>query len=445
MRETSQTNFEKRLPRVSLRKQSGRVIMLAMQFQAPRGTNDFLPDQAEALQKVEETFRGLCRLYGYREIRTPVFEQAELFARATGESTDIVTKEMYVFEDRGGRQLALRPEGTPPVVRAYLQHRLFGKGGLWKFFYVGPIFRYERPQAGRYRQHTQLGVEAIGSADPRLDAEVIDLSLSLLSAVGLSDFSLDINSIGCPNCRPAYRAALLEHCLERREALCADCLSRLRINPLRALDCKVETCREALSTAPEMLSFLCQECRTHFDSLQKGLKALGHAYQIQPRLVRGLDYYTKTVFEISSSSLGAQKQLSGGGRYDGLVEECGGPPTPGVGFGAGLERIALVGATSANQETPSVFVAAAGEGERDAVFSAVATLRKRGVAAKMDFGGTGLGGQLKQADRLGCHFAVIIGEDELSSGMLTLRDMRTGEQRRLPLERIIEEVVDSRK
>jgi histidyl-tRNA synthetase len=414
-----------------------------MQFRAPRGTNDFLPDEAEALQKVEEAFRGLCRLYGYREIRTPAFEQADLFVRTTGQTTDIVTKEMYLFQDRGGRQLALRPEVTPPVVRAYLEHGLYAKGSQWKFFYIGPIFRYERPQAGRYRQHTQLGAEVLGSSDPRVDAEVIDLNLALLSAVGLADVSLEINSIGCPNCRPAYRAALLKYCEGIEDALCDDCLSRMHANPLRLFDCKQQSCHDALADAPEMLSCLCEECRAHFQSLQRTLESLGHAYQIQPRLVRGLDYYTKTVFEVSSTSLGAQKQLSGGGRYDGLVEDCGGPPTPGVGFGAGLERIALIAPPASDQGAPAVFVAAADKAQRDAVFSTLAFLRRHGVASDTDFADRNLRGQLKEADRRGCSFVLIIGEEELASGLLALRDMRTGDQRRLTLEQIVQEVLNS--
>jgi len=391
---------------------------------------------------VERTFRRLCALYGYREIRTPAFEQADLFVRTTGPTTDIVTKEMYVFQDRGGRQLALRPEGTPPVVRAYLQHGLFGKGGLWKFYYIGPIFRYERPQAGRYRQHTQLGVEAIGSPSPRLDVEVIDLNLALLSQSGLQDISLEINSIGCPECRPSHRVALLDYIRTVEDQLCADCLSRIEANPLRVLDCKQQSCRDALSAAPEMLSFLCEECGAHFEALQNGLSELGHPYQVQPRLVRGLDYYTRTVFEVSSPSLGAQKQLSGGGRYDRLVEDIGGPPTPAVGFGAGLERMALVSPASADEQAPRVFVAAAADGQRNAAFLTAAQLRKRGIAAETDYLDRNLANQLKQASKLGCSFALLIGEEEMASGLLTLRNMKTGDQSRLSFDGIVEEVLN---
>ncbi|MDO8585413.1 MAG: histidine--tRNA ligase, partial [Armatimonadota bacterium] len=304
-------------------------------YAAPRGTNDVLPSETPKWQFVEGRFREICSTYGYREIRTPVFEDTRLFTRSIGETTDIVSKEMYTFTDRGGRSITLRAEGTAPVVRAYVEHNLGAELPLSKLYYVSSVFRYERPQAGRYRQHHQLGVEAIGSADPALDAEVIGLAMSFLSSLGIESLELKINSVGCENCRPAYRDALRKYVEPFLIEMCETCKIRYEANPLRMLDCKVERCRELLASAPSILDTLDEECREHFEGVRRYLELIGVPFTVESRLVRGFDYYTKTVFEIVSEQLGAQNSVLGGGRYDNLVEELGGPSTPAAGFGMG--------------------------------------------------------------------------------------------------------------
>lgn len=399
-----------------------------MQFKAPRGTNDFLPERTVLLQKVEEEFRKASALYGYEEIRTPTFEQAELFARGLGEASDLVTKEMYVFQDRKGRTFALRPEITAGVVRAYVEHKLFKKGTLHKFFYIASIYRYERPQAGRYREAHQVGIEAIGSLDPWLDVEVIDLNLHYLEALGLKDARLVVNSIGCPVCRPGYRQALRDALAKVLDELCADCQVRYQTNPLRILDCKVERCQELSRDTPGALDYLCRECSEHFSAVKEGLKQARREFTIDPRLVRGLDYYTKTAFEIVSDRLGAQCQISGGGRYDGLVEEVGGPPTPGIGFAAGIERIALLLEGQGEAEKPArvVFVVAVEPAQRKVALRIVRELRLAGIAADTDYSGRPLRGQMRAAS--GFRYAVIIGPEELRGGTVQLKDMATGQQ-----------------
>jgi histidyl-tRNA synthetase len=405
-----------------------------MRYSAPRGTQDILPEDAPRWQRLEACFRGLCARYGYREIRTPVFEEMGLFARAVGAETDIVAKEMYVFKDRGDRDLALRPEGTAPVVRAYLQHKLYGRPGAQKLYYIAPIFRYERPQAGRYRQHHQVGVEAIGAPGPEVDAEVIALGRDLLEALGIAGGRLEINNVGCSECRPQYRRALQEALRPVLAELCAVCQGRFERNPMRILDDKNERCRELTRDVPVMLDHLCAACQAHFDGLRSALTELGLEFTVNPRIVRGLDYYTRTAFEIIHDALAAKDTVIGGGRYDGLVEELGGPPTPGVGFGAGIERMLLIMEAQAVAPAPAaglVYVAAADDAGRAASLRVLRDLRRAGVAADADYGARTLKAQMKEANRRACRAVVILAGDELDSGMAAVRDMTSGEQRQV--------------
>jgi len=413
-------------------------------FRAPRGTRDILPPETRAWQGFEALFRDICERFRYEEIRTPVFEETQLFARGIGDTTDIVTKEMYTFSDKSGRALALRPEGTASVVRAYAQAKLGGQNQLHKFFYIMPIFRYERPQAGRYRQSHQVGVEAIGSPGPDIDAEVIALNASLYRELRLPGASLHLNSIGCPACRPAYRDRLRAHFEPMLGELCPDCQRRHEANPLRIVDCKVPRCKELAADPPSVLDSLCEECVAHWDGLRRVLDALDEPYVVDPKLVRGLDYYTRTAFEFTSDALGAQDALSGGGRYDGLVELCGGKPTPGLGFAAGIERALLVleqaGATPAAEQPPLVYVAGFGAGADLEALGLVHELRKQGICAETDFFGRGLRAQLRHADHLGAALAALIGEDELSQGVIALRDLADGSQRAIPRDQAAERI-----
>lgn len=409
-----------------------------MKLESVRGMRDILPAEAALWQRLEGEIRALFALYGYKEIRPPLVEPAELFARGVGEATDIVHKEMYVFSDKKGQMLALRPEATASVVRAYIEHGLYAKGDLAKLYYLGPMFRYEKPQKGRQRQFHQYGVEALGSLDPALDAEVIDLAWHLMERVGLSreGLFLRLNSIGCREDRPAYREALRAHFSARREELCADCQRRLAENPLRILDCKEPQCQGAIAAAPKSLDYLCSSCRAHFEELLSLLGDLGLAYTLDPRLVRGIDYYTRTVFELCSRELGAQDALLGGGRYDDLVEVLGGPPTPGVGFAGGMERLVLV----LSQRQPldaaapdlDAYVVPIGAEARRKALELLAQLRRRGVAADLDYMGRSLRKAMSVAARR-ARYALLLGPDELAQGRLTLKDLRTGQSSSLPL------------
>ncbi|MGI6037166.1 MAG: histidine--tRNA ligase [Limnochordia bacterium] len=410
-------------------------------FSAPRGTRDLLPEETQKWQYMEEVIRRVCGQFAYQEIRTPIFEHTELFERGIGEATDIVEKEMYTFSDRGGRSLTLRPEGTAPVVRAYLENKLYGTAGPARLYYYGPMFRYERPQAGRYRQFHQLGIEAIGSQSPMVDAECIDLATSIFREMGLVDLHIQLNSIGCPQCRPNYREKLKELTKPHLEGLCSSCQSRWERNPMRILDCKEEGCQERLAGLPGMDEYLCSECADHLAELQSYLQALEIPYEMNPRLVRGFDYYTKTVFEVISSDIGAQAAIAGGGRYDGLVEECGGKPTPAVGFAAGLERI-LLALEAAGKKLPTldqvdVFVAFLGSGTGPVALEIAQGLRKQGRRVEVEVQGRSLKAQLKRADRLGVQEVIIVGEGELERGEVTIRDMETGEQRQVPWRSLV--------
>lgn len=416
---------------------------------APRGTRDILPEEAAKWRYLEDNIRECCRLYGYGELRPPLFEHTELFQRSVGEATDIVEKEMYTFEDRGGRSITLRPEATASTVRAYLEHNLYAGPQPVKLYYMGPMFRYDRPQAGRYRQFSQFGVEAIGVQDPAIDAEVIALALDLCMHLGLKDLAVELNSIGCPTCRKEYRQALLMYLSEHKDKLCQTCLGRMERNPLRVLDCKEEGCRTLTTAVPQMLQYLCTECAEHFQALQRCLEAVGVRYTLNPAMVRGLDYYTKTVFEITWSGLGAQTAICGGGRYDGLVEECGGPPTPGVGFAMGLDRLLLAleqsGVTLPTASKPAVYITTVSKDDNQEAFTLLTTLRRAGISADKDYRQASLRAQLKAANRSGCHFAIIVGGEELERGAVAVRNMISGEQKEVKQEQLIEVLYESLK
>jgi len=417
-------------------------------YRAPRGTHDVLPDEIPEWRFVEETFRRICSLYGYREIRTPAFEDTDLFVRSVGEASDIVMKQMYTFTDPSGESYTLRPEGTAPTVRAYIQHNLGYGMPLVKLFYIAPIFRYERPQAGRYRQHHQAGAEAIGSGDPAVDAEVITLGVDFLSELGIDGYEIHINSVGCPSCRPAYRKALTDYAMSLKDELCDDCKRRLVTNPLRMLDCKEEKCRALMVSAPSIFSYLCRECLSHYEAVLRYLDAIGIEYVRDDKLVRGLDYYTKTTFEFLHPSLGAQSAVLAGGRYDGLVEECGGKPTPGIGFGCGIERVLLL-RQSANMRCTEdsivdVFVCVVGEPAKQFAFSLLRRLRLSGIRADMDYFDRSLKAQLRFADKLGAKYSIIIGDEELSNGFATVRAMKLSKQEKVPLEKLVDYLLSGR-
>jgi len=391
-----------------------------------KGMNDVLPGQVGRWHELEAVAREVFALYGYREVRTPVVEPAALFSRGVGEQTDIVNKEMYVFEDKGEDRLALRPEGTAGTVRAFIEHGAFVDGPQ-KWFYMGAMFRRERPQKGRYRQFHQIGCEAFGIAEPAIDAEQIAMLADYLGRMGVRA-TLKINSVGDPNCRPAYLADLKGYLTEQAAALCADCRERTQKNPLRVLDCKVPTCQPVLERAPRLLERLCDACRDHFAAVKAGLDALGVAYLVEPRLVRGLDYYIRTAYEFTSDALGAQSAVAGGGRYDGLVETLGGPPTPGIGFGLGMERLALI--LEANGRlvpvrTPEVFFVAADPAGAAEALRLAAALRKGGIACDLDARAGKFKTQVKQAERVGAKFLLVLGGNEVASGEAKLKDLAT--------------------
>ncbi|MBN1367833.1 MAG: histidine--tRNA ligase [Dehalococcoidales bacterium] len=411
-------------------------------YQAPRGTADILPEEQAYWRYIEQKVEAICRLYGYERIDTPVFEDAGLFIRSVGEGTDIVEKEMYTFKDRGDSQITLRPEGTAPVCRAYLEHGMPNLVQPVKLFYLAPIYRYERPQAGRYREHHQFGCEAIGEADPALDAEVIDMAWQFFISLGLNNFSLQINSIGCKTCRPEYIKALCEYYNGYRDRVCAECRTRLERNALRLLDCKKPDCRQVAAGAPSSVDYLCPDCAAHFNRLTSYLKVMGLPFNINPCLVRGLDYYTRTVFEIQPDVEGAQSTLGGGGRYDVLIEELGGKPTPGIGFGAGIERMIL---NLKRQQVavpplakPGVFIACLGEAAKAEAVRQAALLRKKGIGVLMSLGEKSLKAQLRQSNTIGVGYTVILGENELQTGTAVIRNMASAQQETVPLNKLPE-------
>ena len=399
---------------------------------APRGTKDVLPSESSKWQYVESIIREHCRLYGFREIRTPIFEHTELFQRGVGETTDIVQKEMYTFLDRGERSITLKPEGTSPAVRAFIENNLYNEALPEKLYYMTPVFRYERPQAGRLREHHQFGVEVFGAADASVDAEIISLALEFFNKLGVKGLSLDINSIGCPKCRKEYNKALKEYLKSNFDNLCGTCKDRYDRNPLRILDCKVESCQEIVKGAPIIIDYLCDDCKEHFQSLKQCLDELGYEYNVNPMIVRGLDYYTKTVFEIISNDIGTQSTVCGGGRYDGLIKECGGPDLPAVGFGMGLERLLLVlesqGIKLPIGETVDVFIASIGDNAKLKASKIINDLRKNNISADMDYMDRSLKGQMKYANKLNAKYTVILGDNEIESGKISLKNMKTSQQ-----------------
>ncbi len=408
---------------------------------AIRGTHDILPGEVEKWQYVERTARGLCDRYGYVEVRTPIIEREELFAKGTGETTDIVTKEMYSFVDKGGDRITMRPEATPSMVRAFVEHNLEHALASAKLFAMGPMFRYERPQKGRYRQFHQFDVEAFGIEDPAVDAEVIDLAWSLITTLGIAQAELVINSVGCPACRPTFQKALLAALGDDLPKLCGDCQRRATTNPLRIYDCKVPADQPIIDALPHSVDYLCEPCATHFASVKSYLDAAGVPWRQSHRLVRGLDYYTRTTFEILGQSLGAQNALLGGGRYDGLVKKLGGADRTGIGFAAGMERLVLALPESAPIATaPRAFIVAIGDDGRAAAWTLLRALRQAGMPAQMEFDARSVRAQMKRADRLAARVTLIVGGDELARGEITLRDMATGDQHAIARDAIVETV-----
>lgn len=412
-----------------------------MLIQAPRGTKDILPQQIGQWQYVEGKIREICRRYGFQEIRTPMFEHTELFQRGIGDTTDVVEKEMYTFSDRGGRSLTLRPENTASAVRSYLEHKLYADQPLTKLFYIGSMFRFDRPQKGRYREFHQFGVEALGEGSPAVDAEIILLAVRFLESLGLKDLVLSINSVGDAHCRPLYRQKLQDFFRDKLAHFCTDCRSRFDRNPLRILDCKNEGCQEHLAGAPAITDCLCDDCQAHFSQVQEYLQAANIKFQIDPRLVRGLDYYTRTAFEIKYAPLGAQSAVAGGGRYDGLIAEVGGAPTPAVGFAVGLERV-MVALETQNLYEPApagadAFLVAAGDAARAKAFPLLIQMRDAGLRAEMDYAGRSMKSQMKMANKSQARFAVILGDDELAGNFATLRDMASSEQQQVPMVELI--------
>lgn len=408
-------------------------------YTIPKGTKDVLCEDAYKWHYVENAARQTAANFGFKEIRTPVFEHTELFLRGVGETTDIVTKEMYTFLDKGDRSITLKPEGTAGVARAFV-------GGVqqngtlpYKMYYITPVFRYERPQAGRLREHHQFGVELYGSSSPLADVEVIALAKSLFDALGLKDLTLNINSIGCPECRAKYNAALKEYLGSRFSEMCRECQSRFEKNPLRILDCKDENCKKITADAPKVLDFLCDECKSHFEGLKAGLDAVGIEYSVNPQIVRGLDYYTKTVFEFVSNAIGAQGTVCGGGRYDRLVEEVGGKPTPAVGFGMGLERLLIVLESQgllekAPKENVDYYLASIGENALNFTLKLANKLRQKGKSVEFDLMSKSVKAQMKYANKIEAKYVIVVGDDEILSGKVRVKDMASGNEEEIEIK-----------
>jgi histidyl-tRNA synthetase len=420
-----------------------------MNARAPKGTADMLPDVARVWEFLLRTAQEMFARYGYEPIYTPSFEHTEVFTRGIGEATDIVAKEMYTFTDRADRSLTLRPEGTAPVVRAALEHNLVPQGSIAKYYYAGPMFRYERPQKGRMRQFWQIGVEALGSAQPSVDAEVIILLVRFFEAAGVprERMTLLVNSMGDEACRPAYRDQVAEFIREHAGELCDECVRRADTNPLRAFDCKKESCEATMAEAPLLRDELCDECAAHYASVKHALDEAGLSYVEDPRLVRGLDYYTRTVFEVQAEGLGAQNAIGGGGRYDRLMEEYGGRPTPGLGFALGFERTMLA-LEAASADVPGlaradVYVARVDESVAHDAMSIAQRLRDSGVATELDHLARSLKAQFKHADRLDARLVVVVGPDELASGEVTVRDMATKEETLVPVDMLADRLVEA--
>ena len=418
-----------------------------MNINKPKGTYDVLPTESKKWQNIESLIRELCSVYNFKEIRTPMFESTELFHRSVGETSDVASKETYDFIDRGDRSMTLRPEGTAGVVRSYVENKLYAAQMVQKMYYIGPMFRYERQQKGRYRQHVQFGTEVLGSADPALDAEVISLAVTLYKILGLRQVKVKLNSLGDTQSRQNYREALLAHFEGAKEELCSDCQKRLEKNPLRVLDCKVDRDKEIMKTAPEMINHLIPEDRDYFLNVQKYLEALGIQYEYDASLVRGFDYYTHTIFEIQADiqGFGAQNTLCGGGRYNKLVEELGGPSVPAIGFGMGIERLLLAleaeGIEVAGEEAIDLFLLTLGEDTKLFGSRLLLELRSRGLVCETDYLGKNLKGQFKQADRYQARYIAILGEEELKQGVVNIKNTSTGIQETISTQAIIEYIV----
>ncbi|OPJ56777.1 histidine--tRNA ligase [Alkalithermobacter paradoxus] len=415
-----------------------------MLTKAPRGTKDVVPSEAYKWIYVEELFRKVCSLFGYEEVRTPIFEHTELFKRGVGETTDIVQKEMYSFEDNGGREITLKPEGTAPAVRAFIENKLYADAQPTKLYYITPCFRYERPQAGRLRQFHQFGIEVFGSNAPSVDAEVMALAIEFFKRVGLESLELRINSIGCPSCRKEYNNILREYLRNKVDTLCNTCKDRYERNPMRILDCKNPVCNEETVDAPLLINHICTECKDHFEKVRKHLEGMNIKYEIDPKIVRGLDYYNKTAFEIISKDIGAQSTVCGGGRYDGLVEQLGGPSTPGVGFGMGIERLLLTlennNINIPKKEGLDIFVVTIGEKAEEYSFKIISQLRQNDISCDKDHIGRSVKAQFKYSDKVNARFTVVIGDDEIEKDTVQLKDMSTSNQYEIKLSELLKEL-----
>ena len=414
-----------------------------MKIQAIRGVKDIMPGEVEKWRWVENKADQVFTRYGFKEIRLPIFEKTKLFSRGIGETTDIVEKEMYTFEDRGGEKVTLRPEGTASVVRAFIEHKMYASQTVHKFYYLGPMFRYERPQAGRFRQFYQIGVEAMGSHNPSIDAEVMTMLMDFFNILGLNQFELQINSLGCDKCRPGYREALKKSITSHLSDLCENCNKRYQKNPLRVLDCKVERDIEIASGLPKITEHICNECKYHFEKVQALLSEAMVPYSINSRLVRGLDYYTHTAFEITSDELGAQNAICGGGRYNTLVEEFEGPSTPCFGFALGLERLIFLvpfDKMEGIENNPDVFVVPLGEEAESRVFNLIHQLRSGGLSVERDYDGGSMKSQMRKANKSASRFALIIGENEIKSGNYQLKNMQDGKQSNITAASCVEEI-----
>lgn len=412
-----------------------------MAIQSLKGTEDMLPRDSYKWHYIEEKWDEICREYGFRELRTPMFERTELFSRGVGDTTDIVQKEMYTFDDKGGRSITLKPEGTSPAVRAFLQNNLYADTQPTKIYYDTPCFRYENTQAGRLREFHQFGVENFGTASMLADAEIIALGYDFLNRMGIQDAELHISSVGCRSCRPVYRSALQDFLRPKYDCLCSTCKSRFDKNPMRILDCKSSEDQELVKGAPVMIDYLCDDCRKDFEDLKLYLDEMGIRYTVDPSIVRGLDYYTKTAFEFITTKLGAQGTVCGGGRYDHLIEEVGGPDMPGVGFGLGKERLLMLmdacGSSFGEAPAPQIFLAWIGDGPKLYALRLLHELRSKGIRADMDTRERNLKGQMKYANKLGAAYTAVIGDDEVASGELTLKNMETSEQTKVRREDLV--------
>lgn len=416
-----------------------------MLSKAPRGTKDITPKDVYKWHYVEKKFREICALYGYEEIRTPIFEHTEVFARSVGDTTDVVQKEMYSFTDRGDRQLSLKPEGTAGVIRSFIENKMYADTQPTKLYYITPCFRYERPQAGRQRQFHQFGIEVLGSDGPSVDAEVISLAVQFFNEMGLKNLSVNINSVGCPKCREEYNRKLKEYLDQKVDVLCETCLERKDKNPMRVIDCKNPQCKENLQDIPFMIDHLCDDCKEHFEKLQTYLKEMDINYVVDKTIVRGLDYYKKTAFEIISNDIGSQSTVCGGGRYDGLVEMLGGPKgISGIGFGLGVERLLLTLENNnieiENPKSTDIYIATIGDAAKTKSFKLIKDLRANHISADNDHLDKSLKAQFKYSDKLNAKYTVVIGDDELANDTATLKNMQTSEQTTIKLSELVDEL-----